>query len=65
MASDPKRTFGSSTCAICGKALKKGEARRCESCRKVVCLDCFDLKMGVCKRCLEKYRDESSPNYIA
>lgn len=60
-----KRKRGSN-CPICGSRLREGQVRRCESCRKVVCMKCFDMDNGVCRKCLEKYDlDGPSPDYIA
>ncbi len=47
-------------CSACGKEIDVGEARKCEICGKVVCLDCLSY-FAVLKRSVYKDYEELVP----
>jgi hypothetical protein len=56
------------TCPFCRRPLVKGSARRCNACRKIVCVRCFDVKTGLCPKCKATFagrsKSDETPNYI-
>ena len=52
-------------CPLCGRSVGLRDARRCMGCAKVVCLECFDISMGVCVTCWSRFsKEDSCPDYI-
>ncbi len=53
-------------CPLCDRMVNLEEARRCNTCHRVVCLACFDVPMGICRECRKKVdADGTCPDYIA